>query len=118
MIFISNTSFEESLKDLLQRKVKIHLNNRIWRSGRFLLFKQSGFYLELILKSSKRERFEVPLPFDIFFDKKSSTMFFDYRFSTLTHGDKELLELIDQIEVTKKSRFHDTLMGIEVIPDK
>ena len=118
MIFIAGTPIEESLKQLLQRKVKIHLNNRVWRSGRCLLYKQSGFYLEIILKSSKRERFEVPIPFDIFYDKKSSTMYFDYRFSTLTHGNKELLEMINKIEIEKKSRFHDTLMGVEIIPDK
>jgi len=118
MIFLPETAIEEPLKILLQQKVKIHLNNRVWRSGQFLLFKQSGFYLEFIIKSNKRDRFEVPIPFDIIVNKKKSVVIFDYRFSTLVHGDKESLQLISKVAQNKKSRFYDTVMEIEIVTEK
>ncbi len=118
MIFLPETAIEAPLKILLQQKVKIHFNNKVWRSGRFLLFKQSGFYLEFIIKSTKRERFEIPIPFDIIVDKKKSKVIFDYRFSTLVHGDKESLQLISKLVKDKKSRFHDTIMEIDIVTEK
>ena len=117
MIFISDTPIEEPLKKLLQQKVKIHLNNKVWRAGRLILFKQSGFYLEFTMKSNKRERFEVPIPYDIIFDEKNLVMYFDYRFSTLVYDDKESLKLIESITKEKRSRFYDTMMEIEIISD-
>jgi hypothetical protein len=112
MIFISETKIEDELKELLQKKVRFKINNKTWKTGRFILFKQSGFFIECTVRSSKTERFEIPIPFDI---KTSKTeMVFDYRFSTLTNNNKSLIELIDQFPSNKKSRFYNNILTAHI----
>lgn len=119
MIVITDTELEKNLKQLLQRNLKLWINKRVWREGRLLLFKQSGFYLEFIVNSKKKskERFEIPIPFGINSMISKNVVYFDYQISTLSGKNEELLRLFKSIKPTGKSKFYDTVVNIEIIPD-
>ena len=114
MILIEDTLIEKSLKQLLQCDIKLCFGNRVWRSGKLLLFKQSGFYIELVIQSNKLERFEIPIPYNIKTSKNNNVVVFDYMLNTLTFGNDKITKLIGDISFnTKKSRFYDTVLNIE-----
>jgi hypothetical protein len=119
MIVISDTELEEVLKQLLQRHLKLCINGRLWREGRLILFKQSGFYLEFIISSKKknRERFEIPIPFktSTFFERH--IVYFNYQIETLSGKNSNLLRMLKEIKPVGKSRFYDTILDIQIIPD-
>ena len=117
MITITDTSLDKTLKSILQSDLKFRIRNSIWRSGRLILYKQSGFFIELTIQSKKKERFEIPIPYDIKMNQNKIS--FDYTHSTLVNNDKKHLELIDTfLKSGIKSRFYDTILEIEVIDER
>jgi hypothetical protein len=119
MIVITDTELEDTLKQLLQRHLKLWINKKVWREGRLLLFKQSGFYLEFIINSKKKskERFEIPIPFNVNPMISKNIVFFDYQLATLSGKNEEVLRLLKNIKPVGKSKFYDTVVNIEIVPD-
>lgn len=114
MIGITDTPTDKTLQKLLQQNIRLKIDKKIWRTGKLVLFKQSGFFVELIIDApKKRERFEIPIPYEIV--EHSDRVLFDYRMSTLTRGKEELLDLIDCLNIKTKSRFYDSILTIELI---
>lgn len=116
-IVITDTELELALKDLLQKRTNFRLNGRVWRTGRIILFKQNGFFLEFIIKNDKKkqERFETPIPFNV--SATRNIVVFDYKLNTLTGGDQELLTLVSILQPAGKSKFFDTVLEVEIVPD-
>lgn len=119
MIVITDTELENILKELLQKKLKLWINNKTWREGRLILFKQSGFYIEFIIKSKKkdRERFEIPIPFGIESWLEEDVVYFDYQLQTLANKEKNIVRMLKNIEPTGKNKFYDSILEIQIIPD-
>ena len=118
MIVISDTELENALKKLLQENLRFLLNKKVWKEGRLLLFKQSGFYLEFIINSKKKphERFEVPIPFNIEFHNSGKVVYFDYQLTSLVGKNHEsLLSSFKMLKPQGKSKFFDTILRIECI---
>ena len=118
MITISDTVLDATLKNLLQRSLKFKLHNNVWRNGRVILYKQSGFFIEVTIQSKKRERFELPIPFDIVISCDKKKIYFDYRFSTFVNNNKELQSLIGKLLPDTRNRFYDTVLEIEIQEEK
>lgn len=114
MITINNTIYSSLFKNLLQSYINIHLNNKVWRSGYLILYKQSGYYIELTLKDKEKniERFELPIPFDVL--KNNDTFILSYKLSSLAQNDSTLYNLLQKLD-TSRSKFYDTNLMIEVI---
>lgn len=103
---------ENALKSMLQNRVTIFIDKKEWRGGKFLLFRQKCFNIELLFEGlSKNERFEIPIPFDV--RVKGKTVTFDYTFKTLTRDDPKLLALIKKMRPTNKNRFFDSILTFE-----
>jgi len=119
MIVISDTELENALKQLLQKNLRFWLNKRVWKEGKLLLFKQSGFYLELIINSKKKakERFEIPIPYNVESWLDEDVVYFDYKLLSLS-GKKQLdiYTLLTKMECIGKNKFFDTILEIEVLP--
>jgi len=119
MITIADTDLEETFKQLLQKYIILRVKGRYWREGRLILFKQNGFFIELILNSKKktRERFEIPIPFGQRFESEERVIF-DYRITTLSGGNQvKLIDDIKSLKVLGKNKFYDTLLEINIKRD-
>jgi hypothetical protein len=118
MIVITDTDLECTLKNLLQRQLKLRINNKVWREGRLLLFNQSGFYVEFIINGKKkaRERFELPIPFKINTINKSRVQF-SYEVQSLSGKNKLIYELLKSVRPINKSKYYDNVLDIEIISD-
>ena len=114
MITITDTDLEKLLKTLLQRKLDFIIHKKIWRTGRLLLFKLCGFYLEFTIRNDKDkiEKFEVPFPFD--FIQTYNGIKFSYELKTLTCNNPKLIEDIKKIGAGCKSKYFNSFMEIRV----
>lgn len=72
------------LKLYLQRDISLAVNNKIVRTGKFILYNFHDFHLELdIIYNNKIKKTMVPIPFDIEHYREDSLLYFDYRVKTL-----------------------------------
>jgi hypothetical protein len=94
MISITDTDLEDILKSLLQKNVNFVINKKKWRTGRVLLFKQNGFFVEITLKNNKEkiERFEIPIPFDI--TKNNNSIKFSYKLDALICNNPQMVSSV------------------------
>ena len=115
MIVIADTDLEEILKGILQEQVDFVIDEKKWRSGKVLIFKQTGFFIEFLIDTGvKQERFEVPIPFNSDIDIKQNKVVFDYTIKSFAQENKEVLDLIDNLETHGKSKFYDTKMELQI----
>ena len=105
MISITDTELETTLKNLLQRKIDFVIHKKQWRSGRLLLFKQNGFFIELTIKNNKEkiERFEIPIPFDVI--KKTDFVKFSYELASLVCNNDDIINELKKIEPNCRSKY-------------
>jgi len=118
-IVITDSELEKVLKNLLQKQAIFRLNGRAWRSGRIILFKQSGFYIEFIIKSEKKKQecFEVPIPFKTIPAYEKNPTIFSYKLVDLIAGKTDILPSIKKLPPAGRGKFYDILLEIETIPD-
>jgi hypothetical protein len=83
---INNTPLEEACKFLLQKNISLEVNNKIFKSGKLLLFYQKNFYLTFVLNSNKKDKdkVEIPIPFETETHFEDNLIYFDYRIKTLS----------------------------------
>lgn len=115
-IIITDYELNTALRILLQQQANFCLNNKIWRNGKILLFKQSGFFIEFIIKNEKKkqERFEIPIPFGVEYNKDTQRIYFNYKLKCLTGDNIELLKLIKSLTPIGKNKFFDTTLEIQI----
>jgi len=96
---ITDTYIEETLMELLQKDLKLYINNKQYRKGKLLLFKQNNYHIELTVKKNDVDikRFEVPIPFAIEKWEEDGLVYFDYRLSTLSKNDLIIREMLEQL---------------------
>ena len=114
MITITDTDLEITLKSMLQHRADFVIHKKQWRSGRVLLFKQNGFYIEFTIKTNKDkiERFEIPIPFDI--TNGSNVIKFSYELSSLICNNQEIMDDIKKIEPNCRSKYFNSYMEIYI----
>jgi len=113
MITITETELENTLKTLLQRNLRFVINRKQWRTGKLLLFKQNGFYIEFVLRNnSKQERFEVPIPFEVKATKERVS--FSYDINSLVCNKPEIIEQIMQRGDGCKSKYFNNTLEINI----
>ena len=114
MITITDTDLETTLKEILQRNVDFVIHKKQWRSGRILLFKQNGFFIEFTIKTNKDkvEKFEIPIPFDII--KKPDTVRFSYELTSLVCNKPDIINEIKKIEPNCSSKYFNSYLEIHL----
>jgi hypothetical protein len=114
MITITETDLEATLKTLLQRNLTFVINRKTWRTGRMALFKQNGFHIEFVLINSdgKKERFEIPIPFDII--NKSDSVIFSYEVDSLVCNKPEIVSIIKKLGKDCKSKYFNNFLEIRI----
>ena len=114
MIGITNTIIEDKLKNLLQHNIVLSVNNKKWKQGHFVLFKQNNFYIELYMKSNKKlyDKFDIPIPFNIT-DIKDGLMF-SYKLEHLSQNKEDILQDLIKIKPLMNCRFYDKYIEIKI----
>lgn len=117
---ISDTHLEEVLKTLLQKNLKFNLNNKKYKIGKLILFKQNNYHIEFTINKGDDDlrRFEVPIPFNVENWEEDGLVYFDYRFATLAKNDKDLHRLLLSLPKEGNNKFYDKILEIEVLDGK
>ena len=114
---ITDTQIEETLKELLQKNLKLSINNKQYRKGKLLLFKQNNYHIEFTIKKNDIDikRFEVPIPFAVEKWNNEGLVYFDYRLSTLSKNDKKLFEMLERLPREGNNKFYNKILEIQII---
>jgi hypothetical protein len=115
MITITDTDLEITLKSLLQQKINFIIHKKQWRSGKLLLFKQNGFFIEFTIKNNKEkiEKFEIPIPFDVI-QNHNNIIKFSYELSSLVCNNPDLVNEIKKLEPNCRSKYFNNYLEIRI----
>ena len=106
---------QKCMKTLLQRDIKLTINNKVLREGKLILFNLRDYYIEctLINKNNQQKVYEIPVPFDI--DIQSKHILFNYGIKQVAKRDVENIVTIKMLSsnIGKKSKFYDNTLTIE-----
>ena len=112
---IIDTKIEEVLKSLLQKDLKLYINNKQFKKGKLILFKQNNYHIEFTIKRTDNEikRFEIPIPFEteVWDD---GLVYFDYRLKTLSQSNDDLYKILLKIPKEGKNKFYDKVLEIQI----
>ena len=107
---------QECMKTVLQRDIKLVINNKVIREGKLILFNLKDYYIEcmFIVKDNQRKTYEIPAPFAI--DIHENKILFDYTIETATNNNLNNNVAIKMLalEAGKKSKFYDNVLTIEI----
>lgn len=115
---ISDTPLENILKQMLQRHLVIYKEKKILKKGKFILFKQNNFNIDmhlLIPKKNKMSVYSIPIPFISEF-KDRQVAIFDYKITSLGRNNINMCENLNKINPAKKSKFYNAEIIIEMDP--
>jgi hypothetical protein len=113
---ITKTPLEEACKFLLQKTIKIELGNKLFKEGKLILFYQKNFYLTFIMDTvkKKREKIEIPIPYDVEIHEDDDLVYFDYRLKTLSKHTPEVENYLKVYSSKKTSnKFWNIIMTID-----
>jgi len=106
---------QECMKTVLQRDIKLVINNKVIREGKLILFNLKDYYIEctLIMKTGQQKIYEIPVPFDIIIE--DNKIQFDYSIDHAANNNLDNTVTIKMLAVQsgKKSKFYDNVLTIE-----
>jgi hypothetical protein len=114
-MLINGTYIENNCKKLLQKTISFELKNKTIKKGKLVLFYQRNFYLVFVLETDKKkkDKIEIPIPFDIEFHEDDDLMYFDYRIAKLK---KHLFDVEPYFSLfnpkVAKSKYFNTILTI------
>lgn len=116
---IEDTQTDKILRTLLQKNIKLHFKNKVFKQGKLLLFKQNNYFIVMTMNNKKKGtiNFEIPIPFNIETWKDENLVYFDYRLSALSKKKTDLLAKLKDIKCAKESKFYDSILEINILPD-
>jgi hypothetical protein len=113
---ILHTPLEEACKFLLQKNISFEVNNKVFKSGKLILFYQKNFFIMFIIQTNKKERdkIEIPIPYEIESHNDEGLLYFDYRIKTLSRLAPEMENYL-KIYPTKFncSKYWDNILTIK-----
>ncbi len=114
---IDGTLLDETLKNLLQKNLRLSFKNKPFKLGKLLLYHQNNYFLSLLFHNHKKGnvKFEIPIPYCIESWPDEDVIYFDYRLSALSKKKDNLLKLLREIKCTKETKFYDSIMEITIL---
>jgi hypothetical protein len=112
---------EPILKSQLQKTLEFELGGKVFKRGKFALYRIETYNnnFEITFKFSKPgtplkvENFKVPYPFHIEYYADDDVIFFDYRLSTLTNNNKDLIRKLEELAQTyETSKYFNKILKI------
>lgn len=114
-MILLNERINAYLKGCFQKNLSIVVRDKKFATGKLILFKQDGCYLQLILNNGvENQTIEIPYPFNIYLKPNSQSIILDYKLEALSENDYNLLYILRSITKRRESRFYNTLAEIQV----
>jgi hypothetical protein len=102
---IDSLVLEQKLQKHFQKNIKILLNEKVLRTGKFILFAPKEYYLVFCINSNNKNKYlEIPLPFKIIESESTGEIIFDYKVELLT-DDITLKIKVDEYFKLYKSKY-------------
>jgi hypothetical protein len=107
---INNVEIEPILISCLQKRLSIHLNNKVIKKGKLILYKKIHYFIQFSLMSDKniKENFDIPIPFNVENYSEEGILYFDYRLGSLP------TRFLPKIPEKITSVFFDKIIEIKV----
>ena len=109
---------ENILNNLLQKRIRVRLNDKILKEGKLILYTIKDFYILFVLVKDEDDPedpkvYELPLPFA--FEQQDSNVLFDYSLGIIHKGSWEKQFIINLLrnKIGKKCKFFDNTLTIE-----
>jgi hypothetical protein len=112
---ITKTPVENACKFLLQKTLTMEIGNKAYKQGKLILFYQKNFYLTFIMDTvkKKKEKIEIPIPFDVEIHEQDDLVYFDYRLKTLAKHAPEIENYLKVYSSKKNSnKFWNVILTI------
>jgi len=108
---------EKIFKSILQKEIKINLNNKQFKKGRFILYNTNNYYLDLTIKKSDgvMKKMEIPIPFGVECWEEDKLIYLDYRLKTLASMNEELYTILKKMKRDGNNKFYDKILEIEIV---
>lgn len=100
------------LKEFFQYNVTFYIGKKRWKTGKFMLHRYRGFFIEFVVKNKKLEKFDVPFPFKYY--KSAKGMIFSYKISDLTYENPELIKNIEKYVGKIKNKYYNNILRIDI----
>ena len=111
MFVIDCLILEEKFQKHFQKNVRIHLNDKVIRTGKFILFAPKEYYLVFCIYSNGKNKFiEIPLPFKTY--ETSTGVIFDYKMELLS-DDITLKIKVDEYFKLYKSKYLNNKLAFQ-----
>ena len=96
---------DQYLNEYLQRDVKLMLDNKIIRQGKFLIYSTKDYIISFTLRNNKDQIkiYDVFYPYDIYINS-NKRLVFDYQLEKLVTGVHTMADSI--LEVVKDTKTH------------
>lgn len=111
-------NIENTLTNLLQRRISIEVDGRIIKTGKLILYTTKYFFISLTLETNKKskEKVEIPIPFDVEVHDEDRLIYFDYRNTSLVKTNDEARQILENITGVK-NKFYNKILIIEIQND-
>lgn len=108
---------EQVCMELIQHDVKFTCNGKTLRQGKLLLVAQRGHYIGFTVTNQHDipKLYEVPYPYDYYFDPDHRQIVFDYRLKILCNDNIHTQLLIDDLPVKKPHRLYNSVLQVDSI---
>ena len=107
---------QKSMEGLLQRDIKLVVNDKVLREGKLILYNIKDYHIECIFITKKNQQkvYEIPVPFGI--TVKPSCVIFDYSTKLISKGNLDNVMIVRMLALTikKKSKLYDNVLTIEM----
>lgn len=100
---------ENTLKSILQSKVKICSKKRVLGTGTIILYEIKDFNIKLILDTGKKV--ELLYPYNVL--SKKNIVFFDYTLDHIHRDDIVQAVRVKNMVKNPRNKYHDLLLSIE-----
>ena len=85
-----SNNIQTCLANILQKNIKITLNNNTLREGKFILFNIKDFYIQFLIETPITrviKTYEIPVPFDV--QITENTLLFHYTTNKVVKRDEK-----------------------------
>jgi hypothetical protein len=107
---------ERAVNMFLQQKVHFHVNNKLIKTGKLILFSIKDFYLVFTINiHHHRKTFEIPYPFA--FQTHEKKIVFDYTLNKLYHNVQEIEQHARLLAPKKPGKYFDSYASISIVED-
>jgi hypothetical protein len=75
---------DTTLKNHLQKEVSLFLNDKVYKTGKFILYSFQDYHIEFdVIFNNKIKKILLPVPFNIEHYIEDNLIYFDYRIKSL-----------------------------------